>query len=388
MDEETRGAKLLVVDDTPQNIRLLEAVLLPRGYTVVTATSGPEALEKVASERPDLVLLDILMPGMSGHEVCRKLREDPATRLLPIVMITASGPQEKLTAIENGADDFVQKPFDRAELLARVKSLLRIKSYHDTIEAQAAELAEWNRTLEARVREQVEELERVGRLRRFLAPQLADAIVSSGDESILQSHRRQITVVFCDLRGFTAFAETAEPEEVMAVLAEYHAAVGELIYAHGGTLERFAGDGLMVFFNDPVPQPDHAERAVRMAVAMRERVGELSRGWRRLGHELDFGVGIAVGYATLGRIGFEGRFDYAAIGSVTNLAARLCGEAAGGQILISQRVFAVVEALCEADDLDTFSLKGFARPIPAYNVLRLKSEAPAELAQYGQGVER
>jgi class 3 adenylate cyclase len=235
-----------------------------------------------------------------------------------------------------------------------------------------AELAELNRTLEARVSQQVEELERVGRLRRYLSPQLADLIVSSGNESILESHRRQITVVFCDLRGFTAFAEVAEPEEVMGVLAEYHAALGELIHSHGATIEQFAGDGVMVFFNDPLPQPDHAERAVRMACAMRERVAELTRRWRRQGHQLDFGVGIAMGYATLGRIGFEGRFDYAAIGSVSNLAARLCGEASGGQILISGRVLGVIEELVQAEALGDLMLKGFHRPVDAYNVLGIR----------------
>ncbi len=381
-----RQPRILVVDDTPLNIRLLEAVLVPRGYTVIPASSGPEALEKVASERPDLVLLDILMPGMNGHEVCRRLRDDPATRLLPIVMITASGPEEKLTAIEAGADDFVQKPFDKAELLARVKSLLRIKSYYDTIQTQAAELAQWNQTLEERVRQAVGELERVGRLRRFLSPQLAELIVSSGDEAVLESHRRQITVVFCDLRGFTAFAESAEPEEVMGVLREYHAVLGELIHAHGGTLERFTGDGLMVFFNDPLPVPDHAERAVRMACAMRERVGLLARGWRKLGHELGFGVGIALGYATLGRIGFEGRFDYAAIGTVTNLAARLCGEAAEGQVLVAQRVLGIVEDLVEAESVGDFVLKGFSRPVAAYNVLRVREAAPVDPALMSEEV--
>jgi adenylate cyclase len=243
-----------------------------------------------------------------------------------------------------------------------------------------SELADLNRTLEARVSEQVEELERVGRLRRYLAPQLADLIVSSGDESILESHRRQVTVVFCDLRGFTAFAEVAEPEEVMGVLAEYHAALGELIHQHGGTIEHFAGDGVMVFFNDPLPQPDHAERAVRMASAMRERVAELARRWRRQGHQLDFGVGIAMGYATLGRIGFEGRYDYAAIGTVSNLAARLCGEAAGEQILISGRVLGVVEELVETEELGDLMLKGFHRPVDAYNVVSLRDDgsAPAD----------
>jgi class 3 adenylate cyclase len=261
--------------------------------------------------------------------------------------------------------------------------MLRIKALHDDlreqtarVEAQAAELAAWNRDLEQRVAEQVDELERASRLRRFLAPQLAEAIVSAGDEAVLASHRRQITVVFCDLRGFTTFAETAEPEEVMAVLGQYHAALGALIFDFGGTIEHFAGDGLMVFFNDPLPQPDHAERAVRMAVAMRERIGELARDWRRLGHALDFGVGIALGYATLGRIGFEGRFDYAAIGTVTNLAARLCGVAAGGQILISGRVQAAVEALVEAEELGELTLKGFSRPVAAFNVAHLHQSSP------------
>ena len=373
MSESPLASRILVVDDTPQNIRLLEAVLLPRGYEVIAASSGEEALQKVAEERPDLVLLDVLMPGLNGHEVCRRLRADPATRLLPVVMVTASGPQEKLAAIEAGADDFVQKPFDRTELLARVKSLLRIKSYHDTIQHQAAELAELNRSLERRVQQQVEELERVGRLRRFLSPRLVELIVSSGDESCLASHRRQITVVFCDLRGFTAFAERAEPEEIMAVLAEYHAAVGEVIHTYQGTLEHFAGDGVMAFFNDPLPQPDHIERAVRAAVAMRERVGELVRGWREQDFELDLGVGIAVGYATLGQIGFEGRFDYAAIGTVTNLAARLCGEAAGGQILINARAHGLVEQLVEAEPLGELTLKGFSRPVAAFNVTGFKS---------------
>jgi class 3 adenylate cyclase len=367
-----RQPKILAVDDTPHNIRLLEAVLAPRGYAIVPAGNGMEALEKVATERPDLILLDVVMPGMDGYEVCRRLRDDPATHLLPVVMVTASGDQEKVRAIEAGADDFILKPFNHAELLARVKSLLRIKEYYDTIQAQAAELAELNRTLEARVRQQVDELERVGRLRRYLSPQLAELIVSSGDESVLESHRREITVVFCDLRGYTAFAETAEPEELMGMLREYHAALGELIFCYEGTLERFAGDGLMVWFNDPLPCEDPAGRAVRMALAMRGRVGELAAGWRKRGHELGFGVGIAQGYATLGRIGFEGRFDYAAIGTVTNLAARLCGEAGSGQILVSRRVYAAVEERVEAEAVGELALKGLLRPVPAYNVVGLR----------------
>ncbi len=366
-------AVVLLVDDLPQNLRLLDAVLSPRGYEVRSADSGEEALRMIAESPPDLILLDILMPGIDGYEVCRKVREDPATAFLPIVMITASGDQEKILAIEAGADDFVAKPFDQAELLARVKSLLRVKEYHDTIERQATELAEWNRELEARVAAQVDELERMGRLRRFLAPQLAELIVDSGDESFLESHRREITVVFCDLRGFTAFAETTEPEEVMAVLAEYHAALGDLVFRFEGTLERFAGDGLMVFFNDPVPCPDPADRAVRMACAMRSRAEDLAKDWARKGQDLALSIGVAQGYATLGRIGFEGRFDYAAIGTVTNLAARLCSEAEPWQILVTQRVQAEAEHIIVSESCGDLELRGFSKPVAAHQIRGLNA---------------
>jgi adenylate cyclase len=365
--------KILVVDDDPRNVRLLAHLLTTKGYAVVTATSGPEALVKVKAERPDLVLLDVVMPEMTGYEVCQKIREDLATEILPVVMVTALDPaQERVKGLEAGADDFLTKPINQLELLARVRSLLRIKELYDTVQTQAAQLAQWNKTLEERVAEQIGELERISRLKRFFSHQLAELIVSSGDDKFLESHRREITVVFCDLRGFTAFAESAEPEEVMTVLREYHAAIGPLIFEFEGTLERFAGDGLMVFFNDPLPCPDPAARAVRMALAMRGRVGELGETWQKRGHRLDFGVGIALGYATLGKIGFEGRFDYGAIGTVTNLAARLCDEARGGQILVSQRVYAEVEGQVEVEHLGEFTLKGFRRPITAVNILRRK----------------
>jgi adenylate cyclase len=362
---------VLAVDDLPANVRLLDAVLSPRGYRVLGAGSGPEALALVAEHRPDLILLDIVMPEMDGYEVCRRLRQDPATAFLPVVMITASGDQERLLAIEAGADDFVAKPFDKAELLARVRSLLRIKRYHDTIEGQTAELAEWNRTLKQRVQEQVEQLERMGRLRRFLSPQLADLVVSSGDESFLDSHRRDITVVFCDLRAFTAFAETAEPEEVMGVLDDYYQALGDLVTRFEGTLERFTGDGLMVFFNDPLPCEDAPLRAVRMAVAMRNRIQGLAQGWARHGYDLALGVGVAQGYATLGRVGFEGRFDYTAIGNCTNLAARLCAEARPWQILLSPRVHASVEEFVTSEPVGELTLRGFSRPVATFNVVGL-----------------
>jgi class 3 adenylate cyclase/CheY-like chemotaxis protein len=364
---------ILVVDDLPQNVRLLDAVLSPRGYEILRASSGQEALRLLAEHSPDLILLDILMPEMDGYEVCRRIRDDPTTSFLPVVMITASGDQQKLLAIEAGADDFVTKPFDQAELLARVGSLLRIKHYHDTIEQQAAELAAWNTELENRVAAQVDELERVGRLRRFLAPQLADLIVNSGDESSLESHRREITVVFCDLRGFTAFAETNEPEEVMEVLRGYHTALGDLIFRFEGTLERFTGDGLMVFFNDPLPCPDPSDRAVRMAVSMRSRIERLAEDWSRRGQNLALSVGIAQGYATLGRIGFEGRFDYAAIGSVTNLAARLCAEATPWQILVTQRVHAASEAIVVSESVGELALRGFLQPVQTYSIRGLNA---------------
>jgi class 3 adenylate cyclase len=370
----TEQVTVLAVDDQPANLKLLEAVLAPRGYKVRTAGSGAEALEALAKEDVDLVLLDIVMPDMDGYEVCRAIRADERSAFLPVVMITASDKQERLAALEAGADDFVAKPFDKAELLARVASLARVKRYHDTVRRQAAELAEWNAKLEDRVHSQVEELDRLGRLRRFLSPQLAELVVNAGDESFLRSHRREIVVVFCDLRGFTPFAEASEPEEVMDVLGAYHRALGELIHRFDGTLERFTGDGLMVFFNDPLPCPDAAARAIRMAVEMRERVRGLARDWAEDGHQLSLGIGVAQGYATLGRIGFEGRYDYAAIGSVTNLAARLCGEARPWQVLVTRRVLAAAGNGLEAKSLGDLRLRGFSRPFPVFDVL--SGEAP------------
>jgi adenylate cyclase len=360
---------VLAVDDQDANLRLLEAVLVPRGYRVVTASSGENALAALRGESIDLVLLDILMPGIDGYEVCRRIRADEATAFLPVVMLTASGPQQRVKALEAGADDFVSKPFDQSELLARVASLARIKRYHDTVRRQAGQLAAWNTELEQRVSRQVDELERTNRLRHFLSPQLADLVV--GDESLLLSHRREIVVAFCDLRNFTPFAESSEPEEVMGVLSEYHRAIGALVHAHEGTLERFTGDGIMVFFNDPVPCDDAAERAVRMALGIRDTVQELTKTWLRAGHDLALGIGIAQGYATLGRIGFEGRFDYAAIGSVTNLAARLCAEAAPWQVLVTDRVLAATEDLVTTELAGDLRLKGFSRTVRVHNVCAL-----------------
>jgi class 3 adenylate cyclase len=252
-----------------------------------------------------------------------------------------------------------------------VRSILRQKELHDRAEAQARELAAWNQELAARVAAQVLEIGRISRLKRFLAPQLAELVVTSGDDHLLASHRRDVTIVFCDLRGFTAFADSTAPDAVMAVLHEYHAALGAMIHRHEGTLERFLGDGVMVVFNDPLPCPDPELRAVRMALEMRGRVGELAAAWRARGHRLGFGVGIAHGTATLGRIGFEGREDYAAIGPVANLAARLCDAAADGEILVDPRVAAALEGFALTEPAGELSLKGLARPVAAGRVLGL-----------------
>lgn len=376
-------AALLVVDDIEDNRYTLTRRLSREGYTnLTTAANGREALELLQEKPIDLVLLDIMMPEMNGYEVLERLKADPDLRHIPIIMISAVDEIESvIRCIELGAEDYLSKPFNPTLLRARVGASLERKRLHDQVRAQAADLATWNKTLEKRVADQLAEIERMGRLRRFLSPQIAAAVLASGDESVLESHRRDIAVVFCDVRGFTAFAETAEPEEVTSFLREYHTRLGALIHKYEGTLERFIGDGLMVLFNDPLRCTDPSIRAVRMAVEMRTQIKELTAKWRKQGHELGFGMGISYGYATLGRIGFEGRFDYSAVGTVVNLAARLCEEASDGQILIDGKVLSAIGAVAETQPAGELTLKGLHRPIPAFNVCGLVSAGAEAMDQ-------
>lgn len=361
---------ILAVDDVAENLEIIAMRLAAHGYSVSTAQDGEEGLAKARVEKPDLVLLDIMMPKLDGITVLKELKRDTSLGFIPVILLTAKADRTDVVAgLDAGADDYLTKPFDQAALVARVRSMLRIKALHDKVQEQAAELAAWNTTLEARVAEQVAEIERISRLKRFLSPQVAD-LVAAGPETdtLLDSHRRDVTVVFCDLRGFTAFTEASPPEEVMRVLNEYHETLGAEIDRYEATLERFAGDGLLALFNDPLPCPDHTVRAVRMAVDMRAGMDALAARWRGRGHSLGFGIGIARGFATLGRIGFERRFDYSAVGSVTNLASRLCDEAKAGQIIVAAEVYDEVKDLFSARPLPPLGLKGFRNPVSAYEI--------------------
>ena len=364
---------ILVVDDNAANREMLSRRLVRQGHQVQVVANGREALELLHQQAIDVVLLDVLMPDMNGYEVLQRLTADPALREIPVVMISALDEMDSVVrCIELGAEDYLPSPFDPVLLRARINACLEKKRLRDREALHLQELADWNQTLEQRVSEQVSLVERLGRLKRFFSPQLAELIVTGGADDPLKTHRRDLTVCFLDLRGFTAFAESVEPEEVMGVLRQYHADMGRLILEHEGTLERFTGDGMMIFFNDPVPVADAAERTVRMAIAMRDRVGELIGTWRRMGYALELGIGIAQGYATIGAIGYGGRWDYGAIGPVTNLAARLCGEAKPGQILISKRLLAATGDLFEVEPVGELTLKGMQRAVTAFNVLRVK----------------
>ncbi|MBK6908732.1 MAG: response regulator [Rhodocyclaceae bacterium] len=358
---QTLPPTILAVDDTPDNLHLLAELLQPE-FRIKVANSGERALQIVAASPPDLILLDIMMPGMSGYEVCAALKANPASCDIPIIFVTAMSEIESEAAgLELGAVDYLTKPISPSILLARVRNHLRMRQ-------QALQLQEWNRTLEQRVSDGITEIERLGRLRRFFSPAVADLLLAGKADDPLRNHRREIVVVFLDLRGYTAFTEAYGADEVMRVLAEFHAAMGELIMAHGGTLERFAGDGLMIFFNDPIEIPDPVGTALSMTQAMHQRFAALQELWQARGYTLAMGIGMAQGMATIGAIGFEGRRDYGAIGSVTNLSARLCGEAKGGQTLVSAEAARNAPAAC-LRAVTPLPLKGFKEPVTAYEVI-------------------
>lgn len=359
-------ARILVVDDQRANVEMMAGVLKARGYAVVTAFDGEHALEQVSEVKPDLVVSDILMPNLDGYDLCRRLRASPETALLPVILVTSLDAQaERIKGLEAGADDFLSKPVNWEELFARVRSLLRVKALQDELKEVNAKLAE-------RVREQVAQLERLSRLKRFFSKPVAEAIVAGGEE-LLEPHRREITAVFLDLRGFTAFTDRADPDEVMELLRAYHATLGRTVDEYGGTLEHFAGDGIMIFFSDPLPVDRPAERAVRMALALHKAFTPISEAWAKLGHEVGLGIGIAQGEATLGVIGFEQRWEYAAIGNVPNLAARLCGHARAGEIILDAQTETAIAAVVETETMGALALRGFAQPVAAFRLKALRA---------------
>jgi len=370
-----RRGRILVVDDQRANVEMLAELLRSRGYLVDGAYDGESALAKIAEMKPDLVISDIRMPGMDGYELTQRLRGEPATELLPVVLVTSledrDGHDERVKGIESGADDFLTKPVRYAELFARVRSLLRVKVLQDEVRRQATELREWNERLEERVKEQVAAIERLAKMKRFFSPPVADAIIAGGVD-MLEPHRREITAVFLDLRGFTAFTDRADPDEVMDLLSDYHETMGNLVERYGGTLEHFAGDGVMIFFNDPIPVEQPAHKAVRMAIDLLHAFDPIARTWKSRGHEVALGVGIAQGEATLGVIGFEQRWEYSAIGAIPNLAARLCGQAKGGEILVDSATCSAVGNAVDLEPVGPMSLRGFTQPIKAFRVGRVK----------------
>jgi class 3 adenylate cyclase len=362
------GGIALVVDDSRVNRLILVRQLTGLQLDVLEAENGVEALELLRADPTavDVVLLDVLMPELDGYETLAAMKADPAIRHIPVIIVSGVEELESVVrCIELGATDYLPKPIDPAILGARINASLAAKRLHDLEADYLKRQTALNETIERQKTE----------LSRFLSPQIAALISSPDGEQLLGGQRRQITAVFCDLRGFTSFAEQAEPEELFGVLAEYHGMLGAAIIEFGGTLEHFAGDGVMTFFNDPIVQPDHVERAVRMAVAVRERFGPMTDGWRKRGYQLGLGIGIAVGYATLGRIGFEGRYDYGAIGNVVIMASRLSSGAGPNQILLSQRAHAAVEGLVEVESVGDLNLKGMSRPVPAINILGLRAPA-------------
>ena len=370
---------ILVVDDTPANLTLMTG-LLQDDYQVRAATSGEKALKIAFSDNPpDLILLDIMMPEMDGHEVCRRLKADDKTREIPVIFLTAmSEVEDEEKGLNLGAVDYITKPVSPPIALVRIRShlalyqsLRSLELTKETIRKQAEQLKLLNSGLEKRVEDQDGQLDRLNIMKELFSPQISEAIVGQGMD-IFKTHRVNVTVVFLDLRGFTYFSDNTEPEEVMAVLGGYHEVMGEIINACQGTVGHFAGDGLMVYFNDPIPQEGHIEIAAQMCIKMMAEFKPLMQKWRKQGFDLDLGIGFANGYATLGTIGFDGRRDYACIGSVCNLAARLCAEAKGGQIFTNLKTYRQIDDLVNGQEVEDLNLKGFTKAVQTVEVLSLK----------------
>lgn len=369
--------RILVVDDQPLNRSLLCDLVGLDGHSAVAVDSGDAALSQLAAQPFDLVLLDVLMPGKDGFAVLREVRANAAWSHIPVVLCTSLDPdQERVRGLEAGADDFLQKPINRAELSARVKSLLRVKHLFDQVEQQRDELKSWSVELERRVSEKVAEVSQLSRLKRFFSASVAKRILQGDADDPLASHRRDVAVVFVDLRGFTAFADAAAPEDVMRVLREFHGSVGRCIDESGGTIERFTGDGMMVFFNDPEPMDNPCRVALLFSQSVRNACALLASRWAAEGFSLNVGIGVAYGYATLGAIGYSGRIDYGAIGSVTNMAARLCAEAKHGEILVQQRVFTLAGVGFAAQAGSSHMLRGFREPVVA-SKLQMSATLPS-----------
>ena len=341
------NAPLVLVVDDNADMRNYVELILRKDYRIAVAKDGAEAFELAQRLHPQLIVTDVMMPKMSGHDLLHSVRQDKALRSVPVIFLTArAGSEARIESLDAGADDYLSKPFDDLELLARVGNLIRAR-------AQERELVHLQKE----------------KIARFLPPNLANMIISGEHEDFLKGHRREITVVFIDLRGFTGFVESTPPEQVMSVLRDYQTVMGRLISDHGGTLERFVGDAVMVYFNDPVPCPNHAQQAVKMAIGMRQAIYSLQEDWKKRGIQLGAGIGIATGYATIGAVGFEGRLDYAAIGPVTNLAARLCSEAQDGQILVSDPVLPLVDKVIKTESIGSLTLKGIQRPVAVSQVV-------------------
>ncbi len=364
----TETDTIMVVDDEPGNIRLLGEILVAEGYQVIVARSGEEALARIENTLPTVLLLDVVMPGLSGYDVCQRLRANPKTAGLPIILVTGARPEEeRVRGLDAGADEFLTKPVNREELLARLRSLLRVQQLH-------RQIAEWNEKLEERVQQQMNEMRRLEQLKNFLPARVAEMAVQEGGESMLEPRRQMITSLVLDMRGFTAFTEAAEPEDVIQVLAEYYASMGEIVERFGGTVDRFAGDGMVVLFNAPINLDKHEQQAVLAALELQSAYAELRSKWLSRGFDLGLGIGLSSGHATIGALGFSGRWQYTAIGTVINLAARLCSDAAHGEILAAEWVIKALDEQIDSEAQGERSIRGLKQPVVVHRIRGLLAE--------------